>query len=844
MKRAWRVGVLLMCIVWADAAYGQAQPVLEAVSPQGAQRGQTVTLTLRGRNIGRADALLFNIEGVASEIKALMSEADAVIAGDGIEARVDSPQTITATIAVSPNAPIGVHTARLRTPDGVSTGRTFIIGNMPELAEAEPNSSLETPQQVTLPVTISGVVSSANDRDAFRFNANKGTRLIADVLAQRMGSPLDSYIALFDADGKELARNDISNGLDSQIDVAAPKTGAYTLMVRDSQHRGGGNYAYRLSVGALPRLDGIFPLGGKRGAESVIALTGRNLGGVNSMRVVIAPDAPLGLRETRLFTPTGYVTNARLFQVEDLPEATEKEPNNALDKANAVPLPSVVNGRIDKPGDRDRFKFQAKAGQQIIFETYASRLGSELDALLTLYGPPPPAPAAAEGETPPPAPPPPQLAVNDDGVGPEARFAFNFPADGEYSIEIRDLSANGGPGFAYRLRAAPRRPDFNVNAAPTNPVKIGNATDNGIARVGQGGTTAFNVNIGRIDGFNGPLRIESRGLPPNYAVSSAELAAGKSNALVTVTAPEDAQLETLTLRFAAVGSIGGRRVERLSSPILLTALPRPPFRLEMAEPSLSALQDQNAAANIIAVRSDGFTAPIALSIVGLPALSTQVAPAIGQGADRSTVTIRAWNINGRTDDRTVPAAGEQYVTVRGTAAVNGIAYTQTTPAVRLQVLEAPFVVRVQPVRQSFVVSEAQPEEEETADVPTADGEEEAAETPETEANGAEEAAEANGAEEAAEEPETPETVDAELTLTLVRRGGFTGAVDISAVNLPEGLTADPVRAADGASEVKVKVKAARTMKAGDYRFHFIGKATINGRPFQQITSTVTAKIIR
>lgn len=825
-----------MCIVWAGEAYGQAQPVLEAVSPQGAQRGQTVTLTLRGRHIGRADALLFNVEGVASEIQALMSEADAVIAGDGIEARVDTPQTLTATIVVSPNAPIGVHTARLRTPDGVSTGRNFIIGNMPELAEAEPNNSLDKPQEITLPATISGVVSSANDRDAFRFNANKGTRLIADVLAQRMGSPLDSYIALFGPDGKELARNDIFNGLDSQIDVAAPANGAYTLIVRDSQYRGGGNYAYRLSVGALPRLDGIFPLGGKRGAESVIALTGRNLGGVNSMRVVIAPDAPLGLRETRLFTPTGYATNALLFQVEDLTEAAEKEPNDALDKANAVPLPSVVNGRIDKPGDRDRFKFQAKAGQQIIFETFASRLGSKLDALLTLYGPPPP-PPAAEGEAPPPAPPPPQLAVNDDGVGPEARFAFNFPADGEYSIEIRDLSANGGAGFAYRLRAAPTRPDFNVNAAPTNPAKIGNATDNGIARVAQGGTTAFNVNIGRIDGFNGPLRIESRGLPPSYAVSSAQLAAGQSSALITVTALEDARLETLTLRFAAVGSIGGRRVERLSAPILLTALPRPPFRLEMAEPSLAALQDQNAAANIIASRADGFAAPIALTIVGLPALSTQVAPAIGQGADRSTVTIRAWNINGRTDDRTVPAAGEQYITVRGTATLNGVVYTQTTPAVRLQVLEAPFVVRVQPVRQSFVLTKPEPPpEEETADVATAEGAEEAETAEETEANG-----EANGG---TETPQLPETVDAELTLTLVRRGGFTGAVDIAAVNLPEGLTADPVRAADGAAEVKVKVKAARTMKAGDYRFHFIGKATINGRPFQQITSTVTAKIIQ
>ena len=833
MKRDLRRGAVLGLCLWTcvsvcGTAFGQAQPALEAVFPEGGQRGQTTSLTFRGRNIGGADGLIFSAGGIAGAELRLSSEGGAVITGGGVDVRVDTVQTLTASVTISAAAPIGVHTVRLRTPQGVSTARTFVVGNMPELREAEPNTTLEQAQEIALPATVSGVVSSSNDADAFRFTARRGMRLICEALASRMGSPLDTHLTLYDAAGKEVARNDISrNGLDSEIDAAIPADGTYTLRIRDSQYRGGGNYTYRLSVGALPRLDGIFPLGGRRGSEIAAQVQGRNLGGVSAIRALLAPDAPLGFREMRVLTPSGYVTNAALFAVDELAESVEKEPNDRFAQANGVGLPSAVNGRIEKKGDRDWFKFQAKAGQRLVLETFASRLGSPLDALLTLHGPT--TPAAEEGGG---ASPGARLAVNDDAVGSEARFAFTFPADGEYSVELRDLSARGGPDFAYRLRLAGLKPDFNVSAAPADPVRVGNAADNGIARVSRGGSAAFLVNIGRLDGFGGALRLEGRGLPPDFAVSSALLAPGGSRALMTVTAPPDAELATHSLRFAAYGSIGGRSAERVSAPILLTALPRSPFRLELAEASASVLQDQDVRLNVLADRSERFSGQIALTAVGLPPLSTSVMPAVAPGADRSAVTARAWNVNGRTDERTVPAAGEQYVTIRGTASVNGVTYTETTPAVRLRVLEAPFVVRVQPVRQSFVLSKTEPEPETAPeDVEAASG---------AEGDEGAEAASANGTDEV---PADPGTVDAELTLRLVRRGGFTGAVAVSAVGLPEGLTADSVTVAADSSEAKALVRASRAMKAGDYTFHFVGKATINGRAFQQITSTVTAKII-
>ena len=91
-------------------------------------------------------------------------------------------------------------------------------------------------------------------------------RLICDIFAQRIGSPLDSYMVLYDPNGAEVVKSLDGNGLDSFIDYTAKQEGKYTLHIRDVRYQGGGNYLYRLNIGELPYLQSVFPLGGKRGA--------------------------------------------------------------------------------------------------------------------------------------------------------------------------------------------------------------------------------------------------------------------------------------------------------------------------------------------------------------------------------------------------------------------------------------------------------------------------------------------------------------------------------------------------------------------------------------------------
>ena len=51
----------------------------------------------------------------------------------------------------------------------------------------------------------------------------------------------------------------------------------------------------------------------------------------------------------------------------------EAEPNDAFENATAAELPLAFNGRIEKAGDVDFFKFTAKKGQVWEVECYAQR---------------------------------------------------------------------------------------------------------------------------------------------------------------------------------------------------------------------------------------------------------------------------------------------------------------------------------------------------------------------------------------------------------------------------------------------------------------------------------------
>lgn len=171
----------------------------------------------------------------------------------------------------------------------------------------------------------------------------------------------------------------------------------------------------------------------------------------NKFKVLVAADVPEGTYDVRLLGRYG-ISNPRLFAVsQGLSDAAEKEPNNSLAEAQPIPLNSAVAGVSDS-NNQDVFRFAAKQGQRLTLECQAGKLDSELDASLTVIGP--------SGAA---------LAANGDYRGRDPKIDFLCPADGEYLLEIHDLSYRGG--FPYRLLITDRPYVENVFPRVVEPAK-------------------------------------------------------------------------------------------------------------------------------------------------------------------------------------------------------------------------------------------------------------------------------------------------------------------------------------------------------------------------------------
>lgn len=147
---------------------------------------------------------------------------------------------------------------------GVVSNRVpFIVDALPECFEKEPNNQVQDAQKVSLPIIVNGRIDQAGDWDVFSFQGRVGARIVAEVYARRLDSPLDSVLKLTDADGRQLAFNDDyedkGSGLythfaDSVLTATLPADGRYYLHVGDAQRQGGPEYAYRVRLGP-PRPD-------------------------------------------------------------------------------------------------------------------------------------------------------------------------------------------------------------------------------------------------------------------------------------------------------------------------------------------------------------------------------------------------------------------------------------------------------------------------------------------------------------------------------------------------------------------------------------------------------------
>jgi hypothetical protein len=162
-----------------------------------------------------------------------------------------------ATLATADRSP-GIRKVAVGSGRWVSRPIPFAIDTLPECLETEPNNGERQAQSLTLPMIVNGRIGDPDDRDLFRFKGRAGDKLAMEVLARRLGSPLDSVLKLFGPDGKLVEANDdyigkwlglLTHYSDSFMCVTLPADGTYTLRLGDAQHKGSAAHAYRLRVG-------------------------------------------------------------------------------------------------------------------------------------------------------------------------------------------------------------------------------------------------------------------------------------------------------------------------------------------------------------------------------------------------------------------------------------------------------------------------------------------------------------------------------------------------------------------------------------------------------------------
>jgi hypothetical protein len=163
-------------------------------------------------------------------------------------------------------------------------GLQFGASDYPSVRETDANDAFERAQRLSAPVVVDGRVATAGVSHYFAFTAARNEKLVLEVHARRLGSPLDSVLTLFDAKRNQLAENDdwndplqaiLAHNADSRILFTFPAAGDYYLRLRDIQGKGGEEYSFRLTV-APPRPDftlRISPDNPRMGQGDTAALT-------------------------------------------------------------------------------------------------------------------------------------------------------------------------------------------------------------------------------------------------------------------------------------------------------------------------------------------------------------------------------------------------------------------------------------------------------------------------------------------------------------------------------------------------------------------------------------------
>lgn len=484
----------LLCCGWAvSACLAQvmaAAPDVKSIFPLGGATGATVDVALTGNLPQPGTQVWVDRPGLTFDV-------------------VENGKSLKVTVAK--DAAPGLHWLRFHNADGASGLVPFVVGTLPEVTEVEPNNTLAKAQTIAGSSVINGKLGESGDVDAFSMPLKAGQQLVAAVDSNwRLASPVDIVMQVLGPDGFVFEQNDDDHGNDPFVAMTVPRDGNWTVRIfgfpatPDSSFRfiGGANMAYRLTLTTGPFANHATPSvvpaeGGK------VALSGWNLPSDLPPLTVGAHGVP--------WLGSDAIGNA--VRVDTFKGAIAVEQADQPAGSQELAVGSVICGVISKPREEDLFRFKGTKGQKLEFDVDSRALGHPLDPAIRIYN--------AEKKV---------VVESDDAPGKDADplLKFSVPADGEYSIGIRDIFGQGSPRHAYRIACRTTVPNCSLAVkAEAFVVEIEKPLE-------------LPVTVTRTDGFAEEVSVSIEGLPKSVTAEPVVSAAkGETAAAVKLMLKND-----------------------------------------------------------------------------------------------------------------------------------------------------------------------------------------------------------------------------------------------------------------------------------------------------------------
>ncbi|MCW5558598.1 MAG: hypothetical protein KIT22_12295, partial [Verrucomicrobiae bacterium] len=249
------------------------RPELTRTEPRGIQRGKASRVQFIGRNLDRATVVRLYRGGRL--VAAAAPEGSSGNAG----------------ITLSPEPDAAREAWELSVGDGASeSARVKVwVDDLPQGALAlgpAGAGKFASPDVLAGPASLWGTLESPGQAAHAVLSAKAGQVLVFDLAAQRLGAKGDFLITVTDSTGTTVASKDSWEGHpDPTLLFTVPSDGAYRVRVDEATFAGSADHFFRLSVGELPFVTGLFPLSVPAGSDAEIEAYGANLPESESGRI-------------------------------------------------------------------------------------------------------------------------------------------------------------------------------------------------------------------------------------------------------------------------------------------------------------------------------------------------------------------------------------------------------------------------------------------------------------------------------------------------------------------------------------------------------------------------------